>query len=445
MSTVYTHAYDCSFVLLLIHCYVTWCQKCEHGYHVPLQPPQPFCLDAPDEWPRWQRRFQQFRVASKLSKEDEERQVSTLLYCLGEQADDVLVSTNISEESRKKYDDILAKFDAHFRVRKNIIFERARFNRRIQEDESVDQFITNLYSLADNGEFGNMKDELIRDCLVVGIRDVTLSERLQTDEALTLEKAKKLARQREAVKEQQSILKHDETNLDYIRGKGSTPKVSDKQLKASQSSGSKCMRCGKARHSKQNCPVKDSKCYKCGKHGHFGTVYLSKTVAPVSEIPTEVDPIETSYLSAITDNNKPTKSWSVRVIVNGKVVPFVIDTGAEVSAISQEIYEVIGAPQLHRPKRVLCGPGRQTLDVRGCCTVKISHKHLNTIQTVYVIHNINNNLLGLPAIIALNILTQVNTVCSTDNQIIKKFPTLFQGLGTIKDELFFVSVPAKGF
>ena len=200
---------------------------------------------------------------------------------------------------------------------------------------------------------------------MVGIRDVTLSERLQTDETLTLEKAKKLARQREAVKEQQSILKRDQTNLDYIRGKGSTPKVSDRQLKASQNPGSKCMQCGKARLSKQNCPAKDSTCYKCGKRGHFGTVYLSKTVAPVSKIPPEVDPIETSYLSAITDNNKPTKSWSVRVIVNSKVVPFVIDTGAEVSAISQEIYEVIGAPQLHRPKRVLCGPGRQTLDVRA--------------------------------------------------------------------------------
>ena len=95
-------------------------------------------------------------------------------------------------------------------------------------------------------------------------KDVPLSERLQTDEALTLEKAKKLARQREAIKEQQSILKRDETNLDYIRGKGSTPKVSDRQLKASQTPGSKCMRCGKSQHSKQNCPAKDSTCYKCG-------------------------------------------------------------------------------------------------------------------------------------------------------------------------------------
>ena len=55
-------------------------------------------------------------------------------------------------------------------------------------------------------------------------------------------------------------------------------------------------------------------------------------------------------MSTIMDNNKPTKSWSVQVIVNSKVV---IDTGVEVSAISQEIYEVIGAPQLNTPKQVL--------------------------------------------------------------------------------------------
>ena len=36
-----------------------------------------------------------------------------LLYCLGKEADDVLMSTNISTESRKKYSDVLAKFDTH--------------------------------------------------------------------------------------------------------------------------------------------------------------------------------------------------------------------------------------------------------------------------------------------------------------------------------------------
>ena len=70
------------------------------GYHAPLLLPQPFCYTL-DKWPRWQCRFEQFHMASGLSKEDQEKQVSTLLYCLGEEADDVLILMNISEESRK--------------------------------------------------------------------------------------------------------------------------------------------------------------------------------------------------------------------------------------------------------------------------------------------------------------------------------------------------------
>ena len=41
-----------------------------------------------------------------------------------------------------------------------------------------------------------MKEELIRDRLVVGIRDAALSERLQLDGDLTLEKVKKAIRQK---------------------------------------------------------------------------------------------------------------------------------------------------------------------------------------------------------------------------------------------------------
>jgi len=57
----------------------------------------------PDGWAKWKRRFEQFLSASGLDKEDEPRQVSTLLYCLGEEVEGVLASTNISEEVRKKY------------------------------------------------------------------------------------------------------------------------------------------------------------------------------------------------------------------------------------------------------------------------------------------------------------------------------------------------------
>ena len=76
---------------------------------------------------------------------------------------------------------------------KNVIYERARFNKRNQlPNESVEQFITEVHRLGDSCEFGEMKEELIRDCLVVGIRDHSLSERLQMEPDLTLDKAKKV-------------------------------------------------------------------------------------------------------------------------------------------------------------------------------------------------------------------------------------------------------------
>ena len=96
----------------------------------------------------------------------------------------------------------------YFNVQRNTIFERARFNlRKHEEGESVDQFITSLYTLAEHCDYGELKDKLIRDRIVVGLRDAKISEKLQLDPALTLEKAVTQARQKEAVHEQQSIVR----------------------------------------------------------------------------------------------------------------------------------------------------------------------------------------------------------------------------------------------
>ena len=55
-------------------------------------------FDIPDQWPKGKRCFQQYRIASGLSRESEECQVNTLLYCLSEDTEDILASTNIAEE-----------------------------------------------------------------------------------------------------------------------------------------------------------------------------------------------------------------------------------------------------------------------------------------------------------------------------------------------------------
>ena len=74
-----------------------------------LQPPENFDFKSPDGWPKWKRRFEHFRAASGLSATSAAQQVSTLLYCLGEEADSVLLSTNITEEERGVYETVRAK------------------------------------------------------------------------------------------------------------------------------------------------------------------------------------------------------------------------------------------------------------------------------------------------------------------------------------------------
>ena len=84
-----------------------------------LSPPEPFNFRNPEEWPKWKRRFEQFRIASGLAHEDEKRQVSTLLYCLGEESQAILDSTGVpSEEAMTTYDGVIETFESFFKVRK---------------------------------------------------------------------------------------------------------------------------------------------------------------------------------------------------------------------------------------------------------------------------------------------------------------------------------------
>jgi hypothetical protein len=87
-----------------------------------------------DKWTGWKKRFQCFRIASDLANKSDERQISTLIYCMGgERADDILSSFNITNEEAASFDTVLERFEKHFVVRTNVIFERAQFNCRRQE------------------------------------------------------------------------------------------------------------------------------------------------------------------------------------------------------------------------------------------------------------------------------------------------------------------------
>ena len=405
-----------------------------------IDPPKPFNFSDPDDWPRWKKRFLQFREASGLSSGSETHQVSMLLYSLGEDADDVLTSTNISDDDRKNFAEVLAKFDAFFKVRQNIIFERAKFNKRTQLDgESAEQYITTLYHLAETCNYSQeLKSEMIRDRLVVGIRDQHLSQQLQMDPELTLEKAKIRIRQKEAISQQQDILKD----------KLGAPLTNDLELvryKRSSSRGEpfvrNCTRCGKGKHSRDKCPARDVTCYKCYKRGHYGSVCFSKKTT-MDTVELQEDPTRPTgnieeedndnFLGAITTQHQT--QWIMELKVDNVPVNFKIDTGADVSAISEATFNHLSNAKLQKSTRKLYGPAMSPLIVLGEFTARLSFRHASCQQRVFVIQDLKRNLLGLPAITSLNLVSRVDSLQLTAMDIKCQYPQLFRGLGTFGQE-----------
>ena len=122
--------------------------------------------------------------------------MSTLLYCMGEGSEDIMDMSGISDNHKKEYD----------RVHREV-------QRQLQGLEKHHNYLRGLASIGGNKKKESLLNfhhstsgsrqlrvQMIRDRLVVGIRDKSLSERLQMEANLMLDKAKKLVRQWEAVK-----------------------------------------------------------------------------------------------------------------------------------------------------------------------------------------------------------------------------------------------------
>ena len=79
-----------------------------------VTPPEQFNCLCPDDWPKWISQFDRFQEASKLSTKSEECQVNTLIYSMGDKADDVLAFFGLGDADKKKYSTVKEKFDQYF-------------------------------------------------------------------------------------------------------------------------------------------------------------------------------------------------------------------------------------------------------------------------------------------------------------------------------------------
>ena len=391
-----------------------------------LEPPPSFDFRKPDKWPRWFRRFDQFRVASGLAADSEEKQVSTLLYCLGEEAEEVLAVSDT--KPKKTYKAVVDTFNSFFGVRRNIIYERARFNTRVQQEgESAEQYVIALHSLAENCEYGTLKKDLIRDRLVIGIRHEALSRRLQMDPELTLGKATRMVRQEEAVKEQQVALKQNKDGEGSVRAEIGRMKISKPKEPTSKQA---CWRCGN-HHDYGKCTAYRATCYSCRKRGHFKSQCSSKRGTPDQDADEgEIEQVETAFLGGVGGRKG---QWVTKMSLCGQLAQFKIDTGAEVTAISHKQYRKLKLNvTLTKPSKVLYGPANQSLPVLGEFVGTLAFRDKSCSQRIFVVTGLKNNLLGLPAIEALGLVVRIDTVSGDyKSKIVAKYQSLFQGLGTM--------------
>ena len=113
-----------------------------------------------------------------------------------------------------------------------------------------------------------------------------------------------------------------------------------------------------------------------------------------------------------------------------KEVKFKLDTGAEVTAISQETYRLLWNPKLLRPTKILRDPSHQPLKELRQFQGELSSESRATTKTIYVIRGLKTNLLGLPAIEGLSVLCIIDTM-SENQDILSQFPSVISGLRTM--------------
>ncbi|KAM7295079.1 uncharacterized protein ISCGN_024584 [Ixodes scapularis] len=203
-----------------------------------------------------------------------------------------------------------------------------------------------------------------------------------------------------------------------------------------------CHFCGRRPHPREECPASGMSCFSCGKLGHFSNVCRS---SPPSSAASDRRQLAfpprrgraagrryqrlgvgrnqtTSHESvAFSDeeeqqpkictvgspevlpngraDSRP-RNFTADVQVNGSTLPLLIDTGSEVSILSESMFNKINSQQqirLRKPPRTLVHYLRGSIPVVGCFQTKVGFKERSAELLFYVVRN-GRSLLGTDAL-----------------------------------------------
>lgn len=440
-------------------------------------------------WRMFYQNFEIFLIASNNNEKDDSVKVALLLNVIGQEGVDLFNTFNLTDAERKDLNTVKTKFQNHTTPKVNVTFERYVFNNRSQkEGETFDQYVIELRKIAKSCEFDNLRDSLLRDRIIIGIRNQHVREALLRTEDLTLDKAISYCQSAEISQAQAAQMDcgqtssvdavnsksrkyHQPYKSNFKQGSSFHPKQSsayhskhsssashhkqshssygNKQPTSSRSNGSSnCIYCG-TQHPPRNCPAYGVKCTKCKKSNHFAAMCKSaRSVHYLDGVDDEnsfSDSDELEYLEEIKvvpcdSVNSSSKEWFQKVFLENSLVNFKLDIGASVNTISLEIFNKLNSAVLLQPTSIsLQVFGGQIIKPVGqanlMCQVNGKVMKLN----FQIVNETTQPLLGLQACSNLNLVKRVEAIKSTQvnvekNKLINSNPELFKGLGKFPEK-----------
>ena len=372
-----------------------------------------------DAWEKFYEQFEWYLCAIGLDGASDMRKISLFLNVAGAEAQRIFGTfTFVGEtEDPKKYADVINKFTNFCMPKKNLVYERYVFNICVQkEGQNVDSYVTELRHKAQTCDYGELKDSLIRDRIVVGINSTQLKEKMLQDKDLSLESAISRCKSAEMTQRQMQVIQ--EKGSAY-GGKETEPvnviKHGRKGNRKSQINNAHpetfdCNKCGK-NHQHKKCPAYSAVCHKCKKKGHYKQFCL-KPVHVVS-LESNKDSVfcglvkteKSVKVSAIND-----KKWTHPLNIDGNIVVVKIDTGAGADLLSYgDFLSLQRKPSLKPTKTRLSDYNDNAIDVKGSCVLRVA-MHDRQYPVRFIVVENGPSLLGCDTSERLNLVQRVYNV-----------------------------------
>lgn len=384
---------------------------------IPLPAPLRTSANLTLEWRRFKSQWLNYVKAAKVNKEEKDCQAAIFLACIGTDAYHIFTTMEFeAEDDKHDPEKLLDAFERHCIGEINEVYERYVLHRRHQEPgETFDTFVGDLRRLVKSCDYGTMEDSIVRDRIVLGIRDDATRKKLLQTRGLDLAKAIDICRSAEATTRQLKAM----TSPDEVQSLRHQPRQhrSKSRTKRQQFRGhhdqtrspstgrrpeaDRCCRfCGRKHGpSKRSCPAFGDKCTRCGKSNHWAAVCRSKQGNEACQQITE------SLLSLHHDDNRRVFS---HLYVDGRKVKFLLDCGATVNLLPRALVASMGRTNLRPPKSTLRMFDRTELHSIGMITASLSHPRTkDTIDVEFYVTDHEEPILGIDACRRLDMLRVV--------------------------------------